>query len=266
MSGEQTTTQTETEQPTATGDVSIMKNYLMRDTKASLLFLTRTFAAVNGLVFAVSSFFSPVLAYACFQRLMFAFGLASIVRLSQRLGPVQLSKQYMISVVLEDSAHYVLFACNFYAHKHTTIIGFIPTLYCSLQAGAFLLALLQECKSGTWAVLIRQLSKLKENQQQLLRIIATAEIFIMPIVIMQLFTGQTGSILTPLVYYQFLMLRYMSRRNPYVRNAFTELKLAINQLVYKPACPGIIRTIVTKLMSLIERLSPVSYQPTEPTS
>ncbi|XP_063686835.1 transmembrane protein 33-like [Bolinopsis microptera] len=261
MSGEQTTTQTETEQPASGGnDFSVIKNHMMRDGKASIMFLARSFAAINGFTFAIASFFNPVLAYACFQRLMFAFGLASVIRLSQRLGPVQFTKQYMISVVLEDSAHYMLFACNFYAHKTTTVIGVIPTLYCLLQATAFLLAMLQECHNPTWDILKRQLNKVKENQQQLLRVVASAEIFVMPVVIIQLFTGQCGSILTPLVYYQFLMLRYMSRRNPYVRNAFTELKMAINQLLYKPACPGIIRTVITKVMGLIEKLSPMTYE------
>ncbi|KAL5251386.1 hypothetical protein ACHWQZ_G016928 [Mnemiopsis leidyi] len=261
MSSEQTTTQTETEQPTSgSNDFSVIKNYMMRDGKASVMFLARMFAVINGFTFAIASFFNPALAYACFQRLMFAFGLASVVRLSQRLGPIQFTKQYMINVVLEDSAHYMLFACNFYAHKPTTVIGVIPTLYCLLQSTAFLLAMLQECHSPSWTVLKKQLNKVKENQQQLLRVVASAEIFVMPVVLIQLFTGQCGSILTPLVYYQFLMLRYMSRRNPYVRNAFTELKMAINQLIYKPSCPTIIRTIVTKVMGMIERLSPLTYE------
>ena len=59
---------------------------MMRDGKASIMFLARAFAAINGFTFAIASFFNPVLAYACFQRLMFAFGLASVIRLSQRLG------------------------------------------------------------------------------------------------------------------------------------------------------------------------------------
>lgn len=263
MSGEQTTTQTETQQPggSTTNDMAVIKNVLSRDMKSSIMFFARVFAAVNGVIFAVSTFFAPALAQASFQRLMFAFGLASVIRLSQRLGPVQLTKQYCINVVLEDSAHYMLFACNFYSHKPTTVIAFIPALYCALQASAFLGVLLQECQNGMLSSLKVQLAKVKGNQQQLLRVVATAEIFIMPLVIIQLFTGQCGSILTPLVYYQFLMLRYMSRRNPYVRNAFSELKVSINQLLYNPACPAFIRNIVTKGMSLLERLSPVAYEP-----
>jgi len=263
MSSEPTTTQTETEQPASTSsDMQAMKNVLARDLKSSLMFFVRSFAAVNGLLFAVTTFFHPVMAQAAFQRLIFAFGLASVIRLSQRLGPVQFTKQYCINVVLEDSAHYMLFACNFYSHRPTTIIAFIPTLYCALQGSAFMNNLLQECRNPTWSSLKVQLGKLKANQQQMLRVVASAEIFVMPLVLIQLFTGQCGSILTPLVYYQFLMLRYMSRRNPYVRNAFSELRLTINTLVYKPACPAFVRNIVVKGMSLIERLSPVAYEPT----
>ena len=242
-------------------DLIVIKNFLSRDFKASIMFGARIFAAVNGLLFAFSTFFNPSLAFSSYQRVMFAFGLASVIRLSQRLGPVQFTKEYMISVVLEDSAHYMLYSCNFYAHKPTTIIAFIPTLYCALQASAFATTMLGECSNSTWNMLKVQLGKMKEKQQQLLRVVATAEIFILPLVGVQLFTGQCGSILTPLVYYQFLVLRYMSRRNPYVKNAFSEMKVVVNQMIYSQSCPGFVRSIVSKAMGLIERMSPVSYQP-----
>ena len=47
----------------------------------------------------------------------------------------------------------------------------------------------QECNGGTFAVVKTQLEKVRENQQKLLRVVATGEIFIMPLVILQLFTG-----------------------------------------------------------------------------
>lgn len=239
-----------------------MKNFLSRDIKATIMFGARAFAAINGLIFAFSTFFNPSLALVSYQRVLFAFGLASVIRLSQRLGPVQFSKEYMINVVLEDSAHYMLYSCNFYTHKPTTIIAFIPTLYCGLQGGAFATSLLADCSSPAWRLFKTQLAKLKEKQQQMLRVVATAEIFVMPLVVVQLFTGQCGSILTPLVYYQFLVLRYMSRRNPYVRNAFSEMKMVVNQMIHSPSCPGVVRGVVGKVMGLIERMSPVAYQPT----
>merc|ERR1719265_73030 len=102
---------------------------------------------------------------------MFGFGLASVLRLSHRLGPIQFTKEYMINVVLEDSAHYLLYSCNFYAHKPTTIIAFVPVLYCILQSSAFAGSMLQNCSSFSLAK--RQLARLKEKQQQLLRVIAT---------------------------------------------------------------------------------------------
>ena len=66
--------------------IFLFQNFMMRDGKGSIMFLARAFAAINGFTFAIASFFNPGLAYACFQRLMFAFGLASVIRLSQRLG------------------------------------------------------------------------------------------------------------------------------------------------------------------------------------
>lgn len=257
---ETTQTETETQRQEQPGDLTVIKSALTQDIKSTILFFVRTFTAFNGILFGISSLFNTAMAYAAFQRCMYAFGLASLIRLSQRVGPVQFSKEYLLNVVLEDSAHFFLYSANFASHKPTTIIAVVPTVYCLLQSSVFLNNILKECNGASWASLKAQLNRLLQNQQKLLRLSATAEIFIMPLVLVQLFTGQCGSILTPLVYYQFLMLRYMSRRNPYVRTAFTELKMSINQLIYKPGCPAVVRTVVTKIMSLIERLSPVSYQ------
>ena len=50
----------------------------------------------------------------------------------------------------------------------------------------------------------------------------------MPMTVVYLFTGRTW-LVVPLVYYRFLGLRYSSRRNPYTRAVFYELRLALEQ-------------------------------------
>ena len=80
------TTRTETETQERASDITIIKSALTRDTKTTILFFVRVFTAVNGLLFGVSSLFNTAVAYAAFQRCMFAFGLASVIRLSQRVG------------------------------------------------------------------------------------------------------------------------------------------------------------------------------------
>lgn len=252
---------TEADSPSLKGDMFVMRNVMSRDPKSAVMFFARSFAAVNGLLYGITTLFAGSFAMSCFQRTLFAFGLASIIRLSQRLGPIQLTKMYFINVVLEDSAHYFLYSCNFYSHTATSLVAIVPTLYCTVQSSVYLLNLLAECKTATFTPLIVQLTRVKANQQVILRLVATAEIFIMPLIIMQMFLGQCGSILTPLVYYQFLMLRFMSRRNPYVRNAFTELKLSITLLLDKPMCPVIVKTVVLKGMSLVEKLAPSTAPP-----
>jgi len=254
-------TETDPAPPTLKGDMLVMRNVLSRDPKSAVMFFARSFAAVNGLLYGITTLFAGSFAMSFFQRTLFAFGLASIIRLSQRLGPIQLTKMYFINVVLEDSAHYFLYSCNFYSHTSTTLIAIVPTLYCIVQSSVYLFNLITECKTATFTPLLAQLTRLKANQQVILRLVATAEIFIMPLIIMQMFAGQCGSILTPLVYYQFLMLRFMSRRNPYVRNAFTELKLSITLLLDKPMCPAIVKTLVLKGMSLVEKLAPSMAPP-----
>ena len=66
------------------------------------------------------------------------------------------------------------------------------------------------------------------QSRNILRLIAFSEIFLMPMTVVYLFTGRTW-LVVPLVYYRFLGLRYSSRRNPYTRAVFYELRLALEQ-------------------------------------
>ncbi len=100
------------------------------------------------------------------------------------------------------------------------------------------------------------LSSVVENyQRNILQTVALTEIMLMPCIIFAILGG-VGSILTPFIYYRFLSLRYTSRRNPYTRNMFHELRLSTEYLIYKPQCPQFIRNIVLSAISMITRLAP----------
>jgi len=66
--------------------------------------------------------------------------------------------------------------------------------------------------------------------------------------------------MTVFVYYQFVTLRYASRRNPYSRNTFAELRMVAETYAQKPACPEGIRNIVFKVIAGISRLAPPVFQ------
>lgn len=62
--------------------------------------------------------------------------------------------------------------------------------------------------------------------------------------------------MTPFIYYHFLALRYSSRRNPYNRNMFHELRLATESFANRPAVPAIGKKAILSGIALIERLAP----------
>ena len=66
--------------------------------------------------------------------------------------------------------------------------------------------------------------------------------------------------MTVFVYYRFVYLRYASRRNPYSRNTFSELRLLAETYALKPQCPEAVRNIVFKVIAGISRLAPPVFQ------
>lgn len=69
------------------------------------------------------------------------------------------------------------------------------------------------------------------------------------------FRGRAG-LMTPFVYYHFLVLRYSSRRNPYTRNMFYEMRLATESAAHHPQVPAIAKKLIFTSISVISRLAP----------
>lgn len=98
-------------------------------------------------------------------------------------------------------------------------------------------------------------SVVENYQRNILQTVALTEIMLMPCIIFAILSG-VGGIITPFIYYRFLVLRYTSRRNPYTRQMFHELRVATEILVYKPQCPAFIRNTTIKAIAVISRLAP----------
>ena len=62
--------------------------------------------------------------------------------------------------------------------------------------------------------------------------------------------------MTPILYYQFVVLRYMSRRNPYSRQTFTELRIALESLTQDARCPDFAKRGIHGGIALLSRLAP----------
>jgi hypothetical protein len=82
-----------------------------------------------------------------------------------------------------------------------------------------------------------------------------AEVLLMPFVILSILTG-VCSLVTPFIYSRFLIWRYSSRRNPYTRSSFRQIRLAGEQLTSLPACPPLVRRAFLSLADIISRMAP----------
>ncbi|TMW39763.1 hypothetical protein DOY81_015156, partial [Sarcophaga bullata] len=87
----------------------------------------------------------------------------------------------------------------------------------------------------------------------ILKAASFSEIFIMPLAVVLTFMGRAG-LMTPIVYYHFLVMRYSSRRNPYTRNAFAELRMTAESLAARspPFCGKVVRGGI----AFVNRLAP----------
>uniref|UniRef100_A0A6I8N6F0 Transmembrane protein 33 n=1 Tax=Ornithorhynchus anatinus TaxID=9258 RepID=A0A6I8N6F0_ORNAN len=190
-----------------------------------------------------------------YQRALLANALTSALRLHQRLPHFQLSRAFLAQALLEDSCHYLLYSLIFVNSYPVTMSIFPVLLFSLLHATTYTKKVLDAKGSNSLPLLRSLLEKLNANQQNILKFIACNEIFLMPATVFMLLSGQ-GSLLQPFIYYRFLTLRYSSRRNPYCRTLFNELRIVVEHLIMKPSCPLVVRRLCLHSIAFISRLAP----------
>ena len=99
------------------------------------------------------------------------------------------------------------------------------------------------------------ISLVELQSRSILRMVAFCEIFLMPLTVMLVFSGRV-SLFTPFMYYRFLGLRYASRRNPYTRSVFYELRVSMEQATMSPSCPQFLRNLVHKAIATVSNMAP----------
>lgn len=228
--------------------------HLMANKVETLLWLTRIFCIVCTIMFLLPLFGGNP--YSLYQRAMIASAATSALRLHQRIPAVQFNMDFLRQLFLEDSCHYLFFAILF-INSYPITMAVIPTfLFALLHACSYTKALLNTMGPQSMQFLRNMMAKLEQQQVNILRFIACNEIFLMPAVIVMVFSGK-ASFFLPFVYYRFLTLRYSSRRNPYCRTLFTELRMTVEYLCNKPQCPQFLRNACNQGMSIIARMAPV---------
>ncbi|KAG0422371.1 hypothetical protein HPB47_001795, partial [Ixodes persulcatus] len=219
----------------------------------SLLWFTRMCTVVFTLLYII-----PILGanpYTCYQRALISNAATSALRLHQRMPTIQLSRMFLSQLLIEDSCHYLFFSLIFLFAQPMTLVLLPVFLFALLHSASFSLTLLDKFGGrsgflGTWLVLL-----LEHQNNNILRLVAFTEIFLMPLTIFSLLSGRS-SLVTPFVYYRFLSLRYASRRNPYSRTVFHELRLVTEYYASRPGCPAFLSRLLYKTIGLICQLSP----------
>lgn len=198
----------------------------------------------------------------CYFKAMMASAATSALRLHQRLPRVQFTREFAAQLILEDSAHYLFYSVIFIYGSGPITMALLPVLlFAILHSASYSLTLLDALGTPTSHAIPRFLISLVELQSRnILRMISFTEIFLMPLTVVYLFSGRTW-LVVPLVYYRFLGLRYSSRRNPYTRAVFYELRLALEQTANHPNMPGALRSLVLKFVSTVSNMAPVQVPP-----
>lgn len=232
---------------------SPVMTHLMANKVETLLWLTRIFTVVSTIMFMLPIFGGNP--HSLYQRALIASAATSALRLHQRIPAVQLNMEFLRRLFSEDSCHYLLFAILFISSYPITMAVVPVFLFALLHACSFTKALLNTMGPQSMQFLRNMIAKLEQQQVNILRFIACNEIFLMPAVTIMVFSGK-ATLFMPFIYYRFLTLRYSSRRNPYCRTLFSELRMTVEYLCSKPQCPQFVRNACYRCIGIISRLAP----------
>ncbi|XP_023236285.1 transmembrane protein 33-like [Centruroides sculpturatus] len=233
--------------------------FLLAEKINTLLWMIRMGSIMFTVLYMIPLF--GINPYNYYYKALMSNAATSALRLHQRLHNVRFSftREFFAQLLLEDSCHYLFYSLIFlYVYPMTLVllpIFLFAVLHCSSYSLTLLNKLVGLENNGD---LINFFENVVNNQQKnFFRLIAFTEIFLMPLTIFMIFSGQ-GNILTPFIYYRFVTLRYASRRNPYTRAMFHLMKLTIETFCNHPKCPTGIRVLCYKLMGFISRLAPLT--------
>lgn len=160
-----------------------------------------------------------------FKQALLMNAATSSLRLHQRMPPPplnQLSRAYFMNLFREDSFHYLIFPFMFFTGQPITLALLPCALYALFNLAVYAISILD--KLGNQEALKLEISNfVAKYQQSLLHTIALSEVALMPTVVISVFT-RVVSVLVPLFYYRFLMLRYNSTRNAHLKLLISQIK------------------------------------------
>uniref|UniRef100_A0A1B6DU58 Uncharacterized protein n=1 Tax=Clastoptera arizonana TaxID=38151 RepID=A0A1B6DU58_9HEMI len=216
------------------------------------LWVTRLFAIIFTFMYFIPIFVNP---YSAYYKVLIANAATSALRLHQRLPRVSFTKEFLISMLQEDSCHYLLYSLIFIYVSPVTFVLLPVFLFSLIHFSSYSLTLLDLLGHNSWWGARLLISLVELQSRNILRLIAFCEIFLMPFTVVMIFIGRAG-LLTPFIYYHFLLQRYNSQRNPYTRLMFHELRLTLEALASKPSMPALVSRAIHSVIAFTNRMGP----------
>lgn len=193
--------------------------------------------------------------HSSYQRALILNGLTSALRLHQRMPRVQFNRMYLGQLLLEDSCHNLLYSLIFINSYPLTFVLTPVFLFAVLHSSSFTKKLANIAGPNSMMLLRRLVDKVISYQVDILRFIALDEILIMPVLIFMMATGRMN-LIAPFMYFRFLTFRYASRRNPYCKQIFHEMRLRTEQYCSQPNTPAFLGNFLTKCIGMLSRFAP----------
>jgi len=189
----------------------------------------------------------------CYKRALIANALVACIRLHQRIGGnFALSKEHFQRVVLEDSAHYLLFSIVFLMQPGKITMALVPiTIMAAIHAVKYGYKVLDTIGTNKGRGLLNAIAM---KQQSLFRIVALTEIFLLPVLIIMVFLGR-AQLFSPFLLYRYVKLRYHSQRNAYCKQVFYELKMAGDQYKNNARTPAMVKKAIQSAQDMCNKLA-----------
>ncbi|XP_050672978.1 Krueppel homolog 2 [Leptidea sinapis] len=234
--------------------IPALKAYVITNKIDVALWGIRILTILCTIGYVIPIFNNPVSA---FYKALLANAAASALRVHQRIPPreITLSREFLQRLFQEDSAHNLFYSLIFINVAPNLLILTPIFLFALLHAASASLAILDTLGQNSMWVARLIISLVEFQSRNILRAAALAEIVLFPVVVLMALFGYSG-LMTPFMYYYFVMWRYASRRNPYTRNTFHELRALTERTAQRPSLPAPLKSALLAAVQLVCRMAP----------
>jgi len=190
----------------------------------------------------------------CYKKALIANAVVACIRLHQRIGGnFSLSKEHLVRVTQEDSAHYLFYSIIFLLQLKSgkITLALLPiTLMAAIHAVKYGYSVIDAIGTNKGRNLLNSIA---HKQQALFRIVSMTEIMMMPVILVMLVLGR-ANLVSPFMYYRYIQLRYNSQRNAYCRTVFYELRVQGDLYKNSPRTPGVAKKAIQMVQDLCNKL------------